>query len=75
MNELLVALHLIVLHTVDGREVSVNPEQVTTLHATRDEGNKLVTDEAHCVVMLTDGKFVSVAEACDEVRKLLERRD
>ena len=32
-----IVLHLIVLHTVDGREISVNPKQVTSLHASRDD--------------------------------------
>lgn len=69
----IIVLHLVLLHTVDGREVSVNPEQVTSLHANKaNEDNKLLTSDVSCVVGLTDGKFVSVAESCEAVRKLLE---
>ena len=71
MNELLIVLHLILLHTVDGKTVAINPAQVTSLHAGTGD-NKLIVDDVHCVVMLTDGKFVSAVETCDEVRKLLE---
>lgn len=68
-----IVLHLIVLHSVDGRETSVNPKQVTSLHASRDDQkNELITEHAHCVVGLADGKFVSVVEPCGAVRKLLE---
>jgi hypothetical protein len=68
-----VVLRLIVLHTVDGHEVNVNPQQVTSLHAAKDDKpNKLYVEAARCIISLTDGKIVSVAEHCDVVRKLLE---
>jgi hypothetical protein len=74
MNALVLAvLQLVVVHTIDGREVSINPKQVTSLHGAVDgKGNKLLTGDVSCVVGLTDGKFISVAENCDAVRKLLE---
>jgi hypothetical protein len=74
VNAFLVALHLIVLHSVDGREISVNPQLVTSLHAAKG-ANKLLVGEARCVVSLADGKFVSVIETCDVVRQLIEGRD
>jgi hypothetical protein len=66
------AIALIVLHAVDGREVSINPVMVTSLHAATDQNNKLLTNSVRCRVGLADGKFVSVAESCDAVRKLLQ---
>jgi hypothetical protein len=70
---LLIVLHLIVLHTVDGHEVAINPEQVTSLTAGKPhQDNKLLANNVRCVVGLTDGKFVSVSESCAAVRQLLE---
>jgi hypothetical protein len=67
------ALHLILLHTVDGRETLVNPEQVTSLtHKSEGEPNKLLVDTVQCVVGFSNGKFVSVTEHCNEVQKRLE---
>ena len=66
------ALVLIVLHSVDGREVTINAEMVTSLHAATDQGNKLLTKSVRCRVGLADGKFVSAVESCDAVRQLLE---
>ena len=65
---------LIVVHMVDGREVTINPKQVTRLAEARQEGDpqKKLTDEVHCVVYMTDGSYVSVAEECDMVRGLME---
>jgi len=64
---------LIVLHTVDGREVAINPAQVTHLQAAKPgEPNRLFTEGARCQINLADGKFVTVRESCDVVRKLLE---
>ena len=66
------ALVLIVLHSVDGREVTINPEMVTTLHAPTEQGNRLLTKSVRCRVGHADGKFVSAVESCDAVRQLLE---
>ena len=69
----LVVLHLVMLHTVDGHEVAISADQVTSLHAAKeDQDNKFFADSVNCVVGLTDGKFVSTAEKCSEVKQLLE---
>ena len=66
------ALALIVLHALDGQEITIASYQVTSLRAHRpDKPNKLLAEEANCLVGLTDGKFVTVKESCAEVRKLI----
>lgn len=66
-----VALSLIVLHRADGGEVIINPAQVTSLRATAGSLGRLAP-HGHCLVGLTDGKFVAVIEPCGDVKKLLE---
>jgi uncharacterized protein YlzI (FlbEa/FlbD family) len=69
----LVVLHLVLLHTVDGRETLINPEQVASMtHRNADRPNKLLVDDVECVIELSNGKFVSVIEHCDEVQRKLE---
>jgi len=66
-------LQLIVLHQVDGREVAINPAQVTSLHAALPgKPNKIVVPGARCLVGLVDGKFAAVLETCAAVRQLIE---
>jgi uncharacterized protein YlzI (FlbEa/FlbD family) len=68
---------LIALHTVDGREIAVNPAHVTHMRQARpdsDADNKAFASGVHCMVNLSDGKFVTVVEDCDEVRRLIERK-
>jgi hypothetical protein len=73
MGVLLIALQLVVFHTVDGHEVAINPAQVTSMYAAKDDQkNKLFTDSVRCLIGLTDGKFVTVAENCDVVKRRLE---
>ena len=72
--DVLVAAALVMLHRVDGGEVLINPDQVTSVHA-RSGGtdkNRHLTEQAHCALWLTDGKLVSVVETCDRVKQLLE---
>jgi uncharacterized protein YlzI (FlbEa/FlbD family) len=65
---------LIVLHTLDGREIDINPKQITSMREARedDEGGKAFTPGVRCMVNTTDGKFVTVTETCEEVRRKLE---
>jgi hypothetical protein len=70
---LLVAAKLIGVHSLDGHEIAISPQQVTSLRAARPhKPNELVAPHVHCLVGLTDGKFVSVTESCAEVREMLE---
>ena len=70
-----VAVELITLHMIDGRVVLINPRQVTHLLSARPDeaANKSFPDAVDCVIRFSDGTYVSVAEDCDEVRKLMER--
>lgn len=70
LKPLIVALHLIVLHRADGGEVIVNPTQITSLRSPAGQ-----VARGHCIVGLTDGKFVVVLEACALVKRQLESPD
>lgn len=71
--ELALALHLILLHSIDGHEITIASQQVTSLRAHQPgKPNKLMTDDANCLIGLTDGRFVTVIESCAEVRELLK---
>jgi hypothetical protein len=65
---------LVVLHTLDGREIDINPAQVTSMREARDDNadNKAFTDGVRCMINTTDGKFVTVIEECRAVRRKLE---
>lgn len=65
--------HLIVLHSIDGHEVTIASRHVTSLRAARDDRpNELFKEDVSCVIGLVDGKFVTVAEKCSAVRQLIE---
>lgn len=75
MDEVLVVLQLIVFRTLDGRDVHVNPSHIVSVSETsetRDPNERLLTDKVHCVITLSNGTKVSVAEGCDSVRRRLE---
>lgn len=78
MNPALAAVVLIVLHNVDGDEITINPEHVVVLHPTTESDrqgkpNTLVTKGVNCVVGLSNGKFISVVESCATVRAAMEK--
>lgn len=63
---------LLVLHSPDGYDVRVSPEQITSMHVSREQGNYPKT--SRCLINLADGKHVAVKETCEEVQKILEER-
>jgi hypothetical protein len=67
-----IAIELITLHMIDGRVVQVNPAQITQLVHATGKGNKSFVAGVHCLVRMTDGAFVSVAETCEDVEKLVK---
>lgn len=68
-----IALELVLLHTLDGRSIYVNPAAIIKIEETRAKGSVLV-DEVNCVIFLSDRWYISVKESCAEVRTLFDRR-
>lgn len=68
-------LVMLVLHDLEGREIHVNPDQVTHLRAAKQgETDKLFPTHAKCMVNLADGKFIAVVEPCEAIQQMLERK-
>jgi hypothetical protein len=65
----------ILLHTVSGGEVYVNPDDVTVLRPAEkgDPGDQLFTERVTCVVGTLDGKYVTVVESCGDILIMLEK--
>jgi hypothetical protein len=68
---LLVAMVWLEVHTLDGRTVIINSEEIISF-AQPNKEKGLWTDAARCIITLTDAKFVTVKETCDEVRASLK---
>jgi uncharacterized protein YlzI (FlbEa/FlbD family) len=71
---LLIAMQLLIVQTLDGREVSVNPTQIVTISEARDDGDptKQLTTNVHCVLTLSNGNLVTTVEDCESVRHRLQ---
>lgn len=66
------AVQLIVVHMVDGRSVEIAPAQITQMVHLREKGHRQVSDKVMCLIRFTGGDFLSVAETCEEVQRLIE---
>ena len=71
-----IVLHLIVLHTLDGREIDVTPALITSMREAKADGadGKAFTSGVRCMINTADGKFISVIETCALVRQKIEER-
>jgi len=64
---------MMILHTGTGIAVEVNTEAVTHLR-NPEPSNPSFAKGLNCMVNLSDGKFVTVIETCQEVRRLMQDR-
>lgn len=70
---IIAATVLMLLHAPGGYEVRINPRAVTALRArSDDQPNKHFTEAARCMISLSDGKYVTVIEACETVAQMME---
>jgi hypothetical protein len=60
----------VTLHAPQGAVIEINPDQVTSLRNAPPQKRGSFTEQANCLINLTDGKFVTVIEDCETVRKL-----
>ena len=63
----------IAVQTLDGREVLINRQAIVTIGGARaPTEQQLLTDRAVCMITLVDGKFVTVVDNCDAIRRQLD---
>ena len=71
MRRALVAM--IVLHSVTGTAIEINPLLITHLRHPESKNPNFV-EGAQCMINMADGKYVTVREPCAEVRRLIEEQ-
>jgi hypothetical protein len=69
----MILLVLIILHSGSGTPIELNPAAITNLR-NPEPSNPAFTPNVRCQVNMVDGKYVTVLEKCEEVRKLIEGR-
>lgn len=68
------AVELIELHGPEGQRAYVNTLSIASLREPSDTDLRThFARGTHCVVVLMSGRFMAVAESCNEVRTLMVR--
>jgi len=72
---LLIAIEMVIVTMLDGRQIAVNPEQIVRLMSGRpdDDPKRVLVKGVHCVIFFNTG-YLSVKETCDRVRQLMEAK-
>jgi hypothetical protein len=66
-------LVMIILHSASGVEIDVNIATITNMRSP-EPGNKNFTPDVKCLINMSDGKFITVKETCEEVRRAMDAR-
>jgi hypothetical protein len=68
-----VLFELMVLHNPDGREIDINPAEITSLREAKPDNasDKEFAPGVRCMINLSDGKYVAVIETCQDIRAIL----
>lgn len=67
-------VELIILHGPSGVEVAINPAMITSLRASGPEREGFFTEGVECMINLADGKFVTVRESCNDIRRRMREK-
>ena len=63
------------VQTLDGRHVLINRQAIVTVTSARaDKSQPLLTGKAACLITLVDGKYVTVAQSCEDINRRLQDR-
>jgi hypothetical protein len=62
---------MIILHAGSGTPIDLNADAITNMR-NPEPGHKNFSANVKCQINLSDGKFVTVRETCEQVRKLME---
>jgi hypothetical protein len=68
-----IAMLLIALHGPDGHDISINLDEITSVHCKipGSKGSGAFAAGANAVINTTDGKFVSIRETCEELKAII----
>jgi len=72
MMAVLADMALVELHTPGGSRIYVNPAEITSVRPLLDFSGRHFASGTRCVVVMTNGQFNGVTEACEEVRDMLQ---
>lgn len=67
---MITAMALIILHTVSGAQIEINPKLITHMRGPEPD-HRLFTEGAKCLINFSDGKYITVRETCAEVKNLI----
>jgi hypothetical protein len=71
----MILLVMIILHSATGTAIDLNTAMITNLRNPEPgDSTPLFTKGVKCQINLADGKFVTVTETCNEVRRIMEDR-
>lgn len=71
MIKLVSILTLVAIQGIDNQIIWVNPVEVLSVRTPRPPPKTTVSSNVKCLIELSDGKGVSAAESCDDVRRKL----
>jgi uncharacterized protein YlzI (FlbEa/FlbD family) len=67
---------LITLHAPNGDKIDINPDAITAMRdraPQHDLDESLMVKGVECLISMSDGKNIAVAEHCDKVRELIKQ--
>jgi len=69
-----VAIALVQFTGASGQRIDINAAEVTSVREPHDFTAGHFAEGTHCLIGMTNGKFIGVMENCDQVRRALVGR-
>jgi hypothetical protein len=69
---LYLVLHLLLVHAPDGQVIEINPHEISSIREPRNTEGQHWQKDVHCILSMTNGKFIAVVEDCNTVTERFE---
>jgi hypothetical protein len=74
LAELYAVISLILVHAPDGREIEINPKEISSIRNRADSEGHFAPN-VKCVLSMTNGKFIATMEDCKTIVEMVEKAE
>jgi len=64
-------LNLVTVHAPDGETITLNAQEISSIRTPRDSDVDHLQKDVHCVLWMTNGKFIGTTESCVDIIRMI----
>ena len=74
MTRMIIALSLLQFTSPTGSPIDVNIDAISSIRDPRNMSEGHWSKGTHCIIVMSNGKFIAIRETCNQVETLIKER-